>query len=672
MFRNKPIRAVAAALLATGTLGLVALSSGGAAPTAVHLHLGSNGRNFSLGSTTQTLTTSNNSCQINSAEPLMSLTASGTAASPGLGADSIGVKSKSGANGTPCGQMDSAETLQLKPGTTIASRTFSGVRLDLEVAGNAVVKLTLARGTTSAVYQLQTGTSIAAAQSGEADYDTTVPYVASSSPGDTTDACAAPNSSGPNSSANDNCEWTVQPGFNFDTVTLTTVSVGTVALEGSNDFGSDPNFDTLFFLSNSPPTPTGDTVVTNEDTAATGNVLTNDSDPDGNPLTAAVVTNPSHGTLSLAATGAFTYTPAADYNGPDSFTYAASDGTASTNASVGITVTPVNDRPVARSGTASTPEDHAVTVTVATDVDSTSLTTTCTGAGSGSVVDNGDGTITFTPAADFNGAVTLTCSTTDDKGASTATSAVINVGVTPVNDAPVARDDTADVDQNGSVAIAVLANDTDVDHDALTPVSIAAISPAGSTAVANADGTVQFTPPSGYTGAASFTYKASDGTATSSAATVGITVYPVICSNQTVQTSSGDVNGAFTRLDDTFNCKRYALSSSSANGSVLFQPSGAAAVDYRGVLSFGAGPAPTPGDPVLLGLNYDPAGGNSFQPVQWCTAPQFDANDHVIAAVIPAGETWCIASADTRGDAHGDLVTTYQVFGHDDPKFALR
>ena len=153
-----------------------------------------------------------------------------------------------------------------------------------------------------------------------------MPYTVSSSPGDTTDACAAPNSSGPNSGPNDNCEWTVQPGFNFDTVTLTTVSAGTVAVEGSNDFGNNPNFDTLFYLSNGAPTPTNDTVTTNEDTAVSGNVLTNDSDPDGNPLSASLVTGPSHGTLSLAGTGAFTYTPAPNYHGPDSFTYAASDG----------------------------------------------------------------------------------------------------------------------------------------------------------------------------------------------------------------------------------------------------------------------------------------------------------------------------------------------------------
>ncbi len=669
MFRNKRLRIVAAIFFVVGATGLVAIASGGAAPTAVRLHLGSNGRYFQFGSTTQTLTTANNSCAINSTEPVIDLSATGTAASPGLGSDSIGVKSKSGANGTPCGQVDGAEVVQLKPGTTISNRTFSGVRLDLEVTGNAVVKLTLSRGATSATYQLQTGTSILAAESSEGDYDTTVPYAASSSPGDTTDACAAPNSSGPNSSANDNCEWTVQPGFDFDTVKLTTVSIGTVALEGSSDFGNDPNHDTLFYLSNAAPTPTDDSATTDEDTAVSGNVLTNDSDPDGNPLSASVVTNPSHGTLSLGATGAFTYTPDPDYHGSDSFEYAASDGLASTNATVNITVTSVNDPPVAQSGSASTDEDEAVTVTIATDVDSTSMTADCTGEGDGTIVDNGDGTITFTPAADFNGTVELSCTATDDQGATTTTSATIVVGVDPVNDAPIAVDDTAEVDQNGTVDVAVLGNDTDVDLDVLSPTNIGSISPAGSSAVANPDGSVAFTPPSGYTGPASFTYEASDGSLTSNTATVSLTVFPVICSNETVTDQDGDVIGSFTRLDDTFTCKRYALDASSANGTILFQPTGAADVDYRGFVSFGPGPAPTPGDPVTLNLSYDPAGGNTFQPVQWCVAPQFDGNDLVTAATIPAGETWCIASADTRGDANGDLVTTYQVFGHDDPKF---
>lgn len=582
MFRSKRIRIVAAVALVAGAAGLAStIGSAGAAPGVVRLHLGSDGRYFRFDSTTQTLTTASNNCKINSAEPVMKLTSTGSQSAPGLGADAIGVKgSPNSGNGTPCSQVDGTESLTLKPGTTMTGKTFTGLRLDLEMAGNATVKLTLSGGSTSAVYLLQTGTSIASAQSSEPGYDTTVPYTVSSSPGDTTDACAAPNSSGPNSGQNDNCQWTVQPGFNFDTIALTTVSSGSVSLEGSNDFGNDPNFDTLFYLSNSAPVANNDSVTTNEDSAVSGNVLTNDTDSDGNPLIATKLTNPSHGTVTFAATGAFTYTPAANYNGSDSFTYSASDGTASANATVNITINAVNDPPVA-------------------------------------------------------------------------------------------NDDTAEVNQHSSVDVPVLTNDTDIDGDTLTPGTFASISPAGSSVTANADGTVAFTPPSAYTGPASFTYKANDGNATSNTATVSLTVFPAICSNDTVTSSDGDVNGAFTRLDDTFNCKRYELAASAADGTVLFKPTGAAAVDYRAFLSFGATPAPVAGGPgtFTLLLEYDPAGGNSFQPVLWCVNPQFDADDLVTSATIPAGETWCIASADNRPNTTGDIVTTWQVFGHDDPKF---
>jgi hypothetical protein len=72
-------------------------------------------------------------------------------------------------------------------------------------------------------------------------------------------------------------------------------------------------------------------------TVAAPGVLGNDADVD-NPLTAAVVTGPSNGTLALASNGSFTYTPAGTFYGTDSFTYRASDGVASSNATVTITV----------------------------------------------------------------------------------------------------------------------------------------------------------------------------------------------------------------------------------------------------------------------------------------------------------------------------------------------
>src|SRR3989441_2367894 len=106
---------------------------------------------------------------------------------------------------------------------------------------------------------------------------------------------------------------------------------------------------------NDPPGTSGgivadDSYTTPEDTAlaVTGaGVLANDTAVDGDPLTAILVNGPAHGTLSLNNDGSFTYTPALNYNGPDSFTYKANDGQVDspTNATVSITVTPVNDAP---------------------------------------------------------------------------------------------------------------------------------------------------------------------------------------------------------------------------------------------------------------------------------------------------------------------------------------
>src|SRR5207244_1618813 len=98
---------------------------------------------------------------------------------------------------------------------------------------------------------------------------------------------------------------------------------------------------------NDAPVAVNDAYSTNEDTALTvpaPGVLGNDTDTENNALTAIKVSNPAHGTVTLNADGSFTYTPNANYNGPDSFTYKANDGTADSNvATVNLTVNPVND-----------------------------------------------------------------------------------------------------------------------------------------------------------------------------------------------------------------------------------------------------------------------------------------------------------------------------------------
>src|SRR5207245_725233 len=104
-------------------------------------------------------------------------------------------------------------------------------------------------------------------------------------------------------------------------------------------------------LNDAPVAANDDTYTTPEDTQLTVSapgVLANDSDVDGDPLSAILVSNPTHGTLTLNSDGSFSYMPALNFNGTDSFTYKASDGQAQSGvATVTITVTPVNDAPVA-------------------------------------------------------------------------------------------------------------------------------------------------------------------------------------------------------------------------------------------------------------------------------------------------------------------------------------
>jgi VCBS repeat-containing protein len=99
------------------------------------------------------------------------------------------------------------------------------------------------------------------------------------------------------------------------------------------------------------PAAADDAFTTDEDTPLTENVLGNDSDEDGDDLTAAIATEPEHGTVGLNADGSFTYTPTEHYNGADSFTYEVSDGEGeSASATVALTIDAVNDAPTVTVG----------------------------------------------------------------------------------------------------------------------------------------------------------------------------------------------------------------------------------------------------------------------------------------------------------------------------------
>lgn len=300
---------------------------------------------------------------------------------------------------------------------------------------------------------------------------------------------------------------------------------------------------------NDAPVAVADTAVTDEDTPVTVDVLANDSDVDGNlvPASVTVTTNPLHGSTSVdTVTGAITYLPDADYNGSDSFAYTVWDDGSPTPAKSGtavvsITINPVNDPPATSPDAATTDEDTPVTVHVLandTDIDGNlvpgSVTVVTPPANGTTVINPGNGAITYAPALNFNGVDSFVYSVSDDGSPLPALTSTETVTITvrAVNDPPVALPDAATTDEDTPVTIDVLANDSDVDGE-LVPSSVRVIVPPahGTASVNPADGSVAYTPEQDYNGSDVFEYEVTDnGTplpGESASALVNITINPV-------------------------------------------------------------------------------------------------------------------------------------------------
>jgi VCBS repeat-containing protein len=291
---------------------------------------------------------------------------------------------------------------------------------------------------------------------------------------------------------------------------------------------------------NDAPTASADSYTTNEDTPLSvpaSGVLANDSDSDGDPVTAVLVSGPSSGSLTLNADGSFTYTPNANFNGGDSFSYRARDTSAalSTAVTVALTVTPVNDAPSASADSYTTNEDTPLSVpapgvlTNDSNPDGGSFSAVLvSGPSSGGLTLNANGSFTYTPNANFNGGDSFSYKASDAQGDLSA-AVTVALTVTPVNDAPTASADSYTTNEDTPLSVpaaGVLANDSDSDGDPVTAVLTSG--PSSGSLTLNADGSFTYTPNANFNGSDSFSYRARDPSAAlSTAVTVALTVTPV-------------------------------------------------------------------------------------------------------------------------------------------------
>ncbi|WP_284204124.1 tandem-95 repeat protein, partial [Psychromonas marina] len=263
-------------------------------------------------------------------------------------------------------------------------------------------------------------------------------------------------------------------------------------------------------------------------------LLTGATDIDGDELSVSNVDySGTEGVFTDNGDGTYSFAPNENFNGEVDLSFSVTDGNETVGANIDVTVTDINDIPVAGSTTYTVNEDGQITISPeqllanSSDVDGTVSVDSVAYSGSdGVLITNEDGSVTFSPNENFNGEISLDVVVIDDDGATAETTAGITA--IAVNDAPVVDGSIAySVDEDGTITLSqeqLLANASDVEGDDLTAVDLSV--GGNATVVANDDGSFTITPDTDFNGDLDLSFDVSDGT-TTVAAGVDLTVNPV-------------------------------------------------------------------------------------------------------------------------------------------------
>jgi len=288
----------------------------------------------------------------------------------------------------------------------------------------------------------------------------------------------------------------------------------------ANDGALDSNTATVSIAVsaiNDNPVAQAQSVNSPEDTGVTGQLV--GTDVDGDALTHRLQQNASNGIVVVQASGVFSYTPDANFNGSDSFTFVVNDGTVDSSAAVvNITVSATNDQPVATAQSVTVNEDSSVAVTLTgNDIDDDILTYQIAMQPANGSLTGTSPNLTYQPNADFNGTDSFTFRVND--GTTDSTDTTVSITIAATNDTPIADPQSVIADEDTNHAFTLTASD--VDGDSLT-YQIIALPTNG--VLAGVAPNITYQPNQNYNGTDNFTFRVNDGSEDSIDATVTITV----------------------------------------------------------------------------------------------------------------------------------------------------